>query len=292
MISVAPAGPGNRSIHTKGRRAMDEGHVETNGVRLWYEERGPADGTPIVLIMGVAASALWWPPELVEPLVAAGHRVVAFDNRDAGLSSYVERSYGLDEMTDDLFGLLDGLGIGRAHLAGMSMGGMIAQLAAAGDPDRVASLTLISSTPGQSDSLSPSDESVFADLGEPGGSPEAQLEFDLGLGRALAGWRYPLDEGAYRRLLEADAARGVNPDTGHYSVSLDSRIDQTRTIRVPTLIVHGSEDPIFPFDHAEALAAAIPGSTLVRWEGVGHELPVQLMPELARLIDDHVTMAI
>jgi pimeloyl-ACP methyl ester carboxylesterase len=270
---------------------MTEGFVETNGIRLWYDDRGPRGGTPIVLIMGVAASALWWPDELVDALVAAGHRVVNIDNRDTGLSSWPGGPYGLDELTDDLIGLLDGLGIGRAHLAGMSMGGMMAQLAAARHPDRVASLTLIGTTPGQSDSLSPSDESAFDGLAKPDGTPEGQLEFEMGLGRALAGSRYPIDESAYRRLLEADAARGVNPATGHYSVSMASRIDETRTIRVPTLIVHGSEDPIFPFDHAEALAAAIPGATLVRWEGAGHDLPAPLLPELAHLIGDHATKA-
>ncbi len=119
---------------------MAEGYVDTNGVRLWHEELGRPDGAPVVLVMGVDGSAIWWPPELVDGLAGAGYRVVLFDNRDIGLSSHIDYAsapYGLEDMATDTVGLLDALGIDSAHLVGVSMGGMISQLAALRHSDRL-----------------------------------------------------------------------------------------------------------------------------------------------------------
>ena len=130
---------------------MAAGYVDTNGVRLWYEELGRPDGAPVLLVMGGGASVVWWPPELLQGLVGAGYRVVQFDNRDVGRSSYVDWAsapYGIQDMAGDAMGVLDAVGIDAAHLVGVSVGGMICQAAALQYPDRVRSLTLISTTPG------------------------------------------------------------------------------------------------------------------------------------------------
>jgi pimeloyl-ACP methyl ester carboxylesterase len=192
---------------------MAAGYVDTNGVRLWYQQLGRADGAAVLLVMGGGASVVWWPPELLGGLVGAGYRVIQFDNRDTGLSSHVD--------------------------------------------------------PVETD----------ADIAE------LEVEFC----RAVVGSRFAFDEQHYRDIVAADLARGMNPAANAPAAS--SRIDQLARIRVPTLVVHGTEDPVYPFDHAEVLAAGIPEATLVRWEGVGHEQPPPLVPELTRLVIQHLDAA-
>jgi len=255
--------------------------IETDGIRLFYEQRGPADGEPVLLVMGGGGSLLWWPPALVDALAAAGLRVLLYDNRDAGLSSYVRARYGLEEMAGDALGLLDGLGITSAHLVGVSLGGRICQAAALRAPERVRSLTLLTTTPGPDERLAPTVDGVFDGFDWDGDPVEVTVEFC----RAVAGSRFTFDEPFYRALAIADVARGVNPDSGQErALSAPSHLDALAAVRAPTLVVHGTEDPIFPFDHAQALVTAISGARLVIWEGVGHELPPQLMPGLAEEI--------
>jgi TAP-like protein len=138
-------------------------------------------------------------------------------------------------------------------------------------------LTLISTTPGPDPRLSPGDEAVFAGLDRPVQTDADIAELEVGFCRAVAGSRFGFDEQYYRDLVAADLARGMNPAANAPSAS--SRIDQLARIQVPTLVVHGTEDPVYPYDHAEVLATGIPTATLVRWEGVGHEQPPQLVPE-------------
>jgi pimeloyl-ACP methyl ester carboxylesterase len=271
---------------------MATGYVDTNGVRLWYQELGRADGAPVLLVMGGGASVVWWPPELIGGLVGARYRVVQFDNRDVGLSSHVDWAsapYGIGDMAGDAMGVLDAVGIDAAHLVGVSVGGMICQAAALGYPDRVRSLTLISTTPGPDPRLSPGDAAVFAGLDRPVQTDADMAELEVDFCRAVAGSRFGFDERYYRDIVAADLARGMNPAANAPSAS--SRIDQLARIRVPTLVVHGTEDPVYPYDHAEVLATGIPTATLVRWEGVGHEQPPQLVPELTRLVIGHIDAA-
>ena len=194
---------------------MGEGYVETNGVRLWYEDLGDPDGEAVVLVMGATASAISWPPELLDALTAAGHRVVRFDNRDIGLSTHVDYAtdpYTLDDMAVDTVGLLDALGIDRAHFVGASMGGMISQLMAIRYPDRVRSLSLLITSPGPDDRLSPTSAEVVAIATRPA-TTDAELEQrGVDMWRVLTGSRFPFDEAHYRELAEMDAARGTNPE--------------------------------------------------------------------------------
>jgi pimeloyl-ACP methyl ester carboxylesterase len=170
------------------------------------------------------------------------------------------------------------------------LGGIISQLVALRHPDRVRSLVLISSTPGRGERLSPPTDEFMAYVTRAVDPDEDPIDGTVGFCRALAGSRFPFDEPYYRRLATADIARGtnLNSNQGRIPASSSSRIDDLATVGVPTLVVHGTEDPLFPFDHAEALAGAIPGARLVAWDGVGHELPPQLVPELASLVIRHV----
>lgn len=268
---------------------MASGFVETNGVRLWFEELGPAEGPPVVLVSGGGASVVWWPPELVPGLVDAGCRVVQFDNRDVGLSTHLDWAtapYGIDDMAVDTVGLLDALDIPAAHLVGFSVGGTVCQATALAFPDRVRSLTLLSTSPGPDRRLTPSDPAVFAGLDRPVETDEDAAEMDVDFSRAVAGSRFPFDEAYYRQVAVADQARGTNHHPGMPSAS--SRVDDLGRIQAPTLVVHGTEDPIYPYDHAETLVNGIPHTTLVTWDGVGHELPPPLVAELVSTIAGHV----
>jgi pimeloyl-ACP methyl ester carboxylesterase len=268
---------------------MGEGYVETNGVRLWYEDLGDPDGDAVVLVMGATATVLSWPPELLDALTGAGYRVVRFDNRDIGLSTHIDYAsnpYTLDDMATDTLGLIDALGIDRAHFVGASMGGMISQLMAIRHPDRVRSLGLLITSPGPDDRLSPTSDELIAVASRPATTDAEVEQRTVDLWRVLTGSRFPFDEGPFRELAALDAARGTNPNPGHPIAvfTAPSRMEALAAVAVPTLVVHGTEDPIFPIDHGEALAKAIPGATLVTWEGVGHEVPAQLGPELFPLL--------
>lgn len=270
--------------------------MDTNGVRLWYDDRGPADGDAVVLVMGATASAISWPDELLDALTAAGLRVVRFDNRDIGLSTHVDYAaapYTLDDMADDTVGLMDALGIDRAHLVGASMGGMISQVIALRFPERVRSLGLLITTPGPDERLSPTSDAVLA-IATREATTDAELEQrGVDLWRVLTGSRFPFDEDAVRATARRDAERGTNPNSAHALAvfTAPSRIDALGAAQVPTVVVHGSEDPIFALDHGETLAKTIPGATLVTWEGVGHEVPAALADELIDVLRSNMARA-
>jgi pimeloyl-ACP methyl ester carboxylesterase len=269
-----------------------------NGVDLWVEEQGPPDGAALLLIAGSDATTLRWPASLVAPLVAAGFRTISYDHRDCGSSEKIDADmpYRLDALAGDAIGVLDASGVERAHVVGYSMGGAIAQLLALDHPDRVASLVLVSSTPGLGDERLSFATEWFVDrmaerlFAAPPRTHDERVAWIVELYRMLAGPRYPFDEARQRAVAEAELARCWYPESGHGIAvgSSASRLDMLARILAPTLVVHGDADPVFPLDHARALAAAIPAARLVVVDGLGHEVPAAFGASLAELVLDHI----
>jgi pimeloyl-ACP methyl ester carboxylesterase len=257
--------------------------VQANGVDLCVEAFGDAGDPAILLVHGASASMLWWDEELCERIAAHGRYVIRFDNRDTGRSvSYPpgRPEYSLSDMADDAVGVLDALGIDRAHLVGQSMAGGIVTVAALRHPDRVASLTLVATTPG-GDDLPPMSEEASSAIGS-GGPPDpsdsaAVVEFIVHLTKAYAGGSPHHDENATRALVERDVARAVSVAstlTNHFVIDTgDPSHHRLSDIEAPTLVVHGDMDPLFPLAHGQALQKAIPGAELLVLEKTGHELP-------------------
>lgn len=272
--------------------------IAANGVELWVERSGDPAGETVLLLSGSDATTLRWPASFLDALVAAGFDVVAYDHRDSGASSKIDPDapYLLADLASDALGLLDALGIGRAHLVGYSMGGAVAQVVALAAADRVVSLTLVATTPGLGDERLPfaADwfvERMSARLWEP--PPRAhhdRLAWVVDLYRMLAGPRYAFDEAGQAALAVAELERSWYPESGHGLAAggSPSRLDDLAGIAAPTLVVHGTADPVFAVAHAEALAAGIPGARLVLVDGLGHEVPAAFGTELAELVLGHL----
>ena len=262
--------------------------VQANGVDICVELFGDPDDPAVVLIMGSSAAMDWWEEEFCERIAAGGRFVIRFDHRDTGQSvSYPpgEPEYSLPDMAEDVVGLLDVLGIERAHVAGMSMGSAIAQLVALDHPERVASLILIASAPAAPGADDPdlepmSDEAAarFGAVPPPDWSDRAAvIDYGVHLARASAGTSQPFDEEGMRELWGRVFDRTVNirsTMTNHSVIDFGGRVrERLARLDVPTLIIHGTEDPVVPYSNGEALVREIPGARLVTLEGVGHELP-------------------
>jgi pimeloyl-ACP methyl ester carboxylesterase len=257
--------------------------VRANRVDLCVETFGDPADLPILLIHGAAASMLAWEDGFCERLAAGSRFVVRYDHRDTGRSVSYEPGappYTLRDLVADAVGLLDAFDLGSAHLVGRSMGGGIAMLAALDYTDRVASLTLVGTSPGGSD-LPPMSEEFLAHISG-AGSPdwsdrEAVIDHVIGMLRVFSGGSGHLDEAAMRDLVGRDVDRTVNiasSQTNHFVIDVgEPSRDRLGEIRAPTLVVHGAEDPVFPLGHALALAKEIPGAQLLTLEQTGHELP-------------------
>ena len=267
----------------------DERIVRANGVDLCVQTFGDPAGPPILLVAGTACSMDWWEEGFCE-LLADGHRfVVRYDHRDTGRSVSYEPGappYTLRDLAEDAVGVLDALGLERAHLVGMSMGGWISQLVALDHPDRVASITLVSTRPtahGPSDpdlpEMSEKLQVVFADeeAAEPDWSDRgAVIGYIVEGERPFAGSR-PFDEAAKQEIVASVFDRTMNiaaSMTNHFVIDGGDRWrERLGEIGAPTLVIHGTEDPLFPYDNALALQKEIPGAQLLPLERVGHETP-------------------
>ena len=277
---------------------MAEGKAKVGGIELWWEDFGDQGNPTILLVMGANAQATMWPLPFVDRLVAAGYHVVRFDNRDIGLSTWVDFAktpYTVADMATDATGLLDELGIARAHWIGASMGGMISQQAALDHPSRVLSLTSIMSSPGApgEGGLPPMDPKVQA-AAEKMATASDPVAATIDMFATLSGSREPLDRPALEASFKEAVDRGgFNPACGHGLAvgASPSRVVRLRTLAIPTLVIHGDEDPILPLAHGEATAAAVPGSKLVVLKGVGHDFPASAMDELSEPILAHVKAA-
>ncbi|WP_374986614.1 alpha/beta fold hydrolase [Streptomyces fradiae] len=277
------------------------------GIRLWAEERGGADAPALLLVMGAQASGLAWPEELVDAL-AAHHRVIRYDHRDTGRStwSYETDPYAITDLARDALAVLDALGVERAHLVGMSLGGMLAQLLLADHPERVLSATLIGTcalsttpytapdgTPTPVEDLPAIDPRILEMWANRPEDPDeaGELEWRVEHWRLLHGDALPYDAEAVR-----EQERRVLAHTGHARVSTAHaqaspdgmvRTEALAATRVPVLVVSATAEPVFPPPHARHLAQVIRGARVVEVPGMGHALPAPVLGPLAEAILDH-----
>jgi pimeloyl-ACP methyl ester carboxylesterase len=228
---------------------------------------------------------LSWEDEFCERLAVGGRYVIRYDQRDTGRSVTYEPGapkYTGPDMVADAVGILDALGVARAHIVGISMGGGVAQFVALDHPDRVESLTLISTSPAGSDQDLPGmSDALRAHFAEPPPEPDwsdraAVIEYMVEDARPYASPSQPFDEAPWRELAGRDFDRSINlaSSANHFLVEGGGRWrERLGDLRIPTLVLHGTEDPLFPFEHGVALAREIPGADLIALEQTGHELP-------------------
>ena len=288
--------------------------VVANGTALEVDDQGPPGAEPVLLVMGLGMQLIAWPDELVQRLLAHGHRVVRFDNRDAGLSQgFDERGvpnlaaagikhllhlpqrppYTLADMADDTLGLMDALGLARVHLVGASMGGMIAQHLAARHPERVASLALIMTTSGARHLPQPGWDLRGLLLQRPDGrDAEAVVAHLERLWRAIGSPGYPPQPQALRERLRASVARAWRPaGTARQLAAVVADGDRRALlplIQAPTVVIHGEADPLVPVAAGRELAQLIAGARADFIPGMGHDLPEALLPRLAGQIVDNL----
>ncbi len=291
--------------------------ITANGITIHYDDHGPADADPIMLIMGFSAQMTMWPMEFVEALVARGFRVIRHDNRDIGLSHKFEGvkapglvrhslmrriglrpkvPYKLADMADDSAGVLGGLGIDSAHVVGGSMGGMIAQHLAARHPDKVRSLTSVFSTTGNPKLPKSKPEALEVLVKRPASFDEEVLvEHGVRLSRTIGSPGFPAPEDRLRERTRALVQRSVYPQGAVRQMAAiiadGERTDMLRQITAPTLVLHGEDDPLIPVAHGHATAEAIPGARIETIPGWGHDVPLELVDRLADAIASHAKAA-
>lgn len=269
-------------------------------VTIVAESFGSSHRPPLLLIMGATASMLGWPDEFCTALADMGFFVIRFDHRDTGESTTLApgtQSYAVEDMADDVLLILDNLGLERAHLVGMSLGGYIGQIIALRDPDRVASLTLIASEPLGWDGvpLPGIDTAILQHFGRleqlDWNKKSDVAEFLLEIDALCAADREAFDSGAARSRIGAILARTTRPASMFNHSTVTTRDDwhgAYRRIGKPVLILHGEKDPVLPIENGRALAEGIPGAHIVELSGVGHEIPSPHISRIATLIAQHV----
>jgi pimeloyl-ACP methyl ester carboxylesterase len=266
--------------------------VTANGMTLEIERHGPATAEPLVLIRGLGSQLIHWPDEMISGFVAAGFHVVTFDNRDAGLSQKCDdaEGYGLRDMAEDTVGLMDALGLGQAHVLGLSMGGMILQLMALHHPERILSATIVMSS-GRAPGLPQADPELREMLrsAAPSDRRADVVAHELATGRAFQSPRWPFDAAERAALIGRAFDRCHCPEgtARQYAAMMRAAPDLSGidAIAVPTLVVHGTEDRLLPPAHGRDIAARIPGAELIEIDGMGHDISGGAV----RLVTAHVT---
>lgn len=268
------------------------------GIELCYQTFGDPAAQPLLLVMGLGGPMIWWDPDFCRLLAGAGFYVIRYDNRDTGRSSRVKgrvtramlvrafvggkvrTPYSLSDLADDAFGLLDHLGIDRAHVVGISMGGMIVQTMAVNSPARVLSLTSIMSTTGKR-SVGWQDPRLLPTLLAPGQTTrEGYVEGSDRLWRMIGSPGYPEDPESLRQRAGETFDRGINgAGTLRQMVAVLTQPNRSRSLRglrIPAMVIHGLADRMVHVSGGRATAQAIPGSELLLVGGMGHDLPREL----------------
>ncbi len=290
-------------------------NVRANGIDIAFDDIGREDAEPLLLVSGLGVQMIRWADEFCEMLAAQGYRVIRFDNRDVGLSTYFDDApvieiaalaqalgrgerpnlaYTLGDMADDAVALLDALGIERAHVVGRSMGGMIAQLIATEHPQRTLSMASIMSSTGNPELPPPSPEAMSAltrRAPDPARDEPGYLDHCVAAARVIASPGFGFDEHAYRAQALAELKRAYNPaGFGRQiaaMITAGDRRARLNTIVAPTLVVHGVDDPLIPVAGGRDTAASITDSKLMVIEGMGHDLPIELHETFTRAIVDN-----
>ena len=282
--------------------------VRANGIAIEVDDQGPRDGPVVLLVMGLGMQLTGWPDELVALLVAQGFRVVRFDNRDAGLSEGFDHAgapsipwnalrhmlrlpvrspYALTDMAADAVGVLDALGIARAHIVGASLGGMICQHVAAAWPERVSSLALIMTTSGSRRLPGPTREARRVLLSRPVDSrPETLVAHSVRVFTVIGSPAFRPDPADMHARAAASIARASRPaGTARQLLAIAADGDRTpllARIQAPTQVIHGVVDPLVPVASGRDLVRRIPGALGDFIEGMGHDLPQQLLGRIAQ----------
>jgi len=286
--------------------------ARANGIDICYEIFGDAGAEPLLLIMGLGAQMVLWDDDFCERLAARGFRVIRFDNRDIGQSSKlhggkrltplellklrffripVAATYRLIDMAKDTVGLMEALGIKSAHLVGASMGGMIAQEIALSFPQQVRSLTSIMSTTGNPKVPPPTREAAAMLMAPPPTTKAEYIERFAQTWKLLRVGRFPEDEARDRARAERCFERGLNPaGVGRQLRAIlasGNRKPRLHAVKAPTLVIHGTVDPLVRPEGGKDTAASIPNARLMMIEGMGHALPIPMWPQIIDAIDRH-----
>ena len=284
--------------------------AKANGIEIEYETFGKKSDPALLLIMGLGAQLTLWPESLCEGLASRGFHVVRYDNRDVGLSTDFDKwgapdimgafmklmkgekvaaPYLLDDLANDAIGLLDALDIDRAHMVGASMGGMIAQIVAAKFPQRTRSLVSIMSTSGRIGLPTGKPEAVAMLSAQPEGPAREQLiAHAIKLRTVIGSPGFPADPAELRALVERNIDRRYYPvgAARQYLAVMASgdRVELLKIVKVPTLVLHGADDPLLPVDGGRDVASLVPGARIETFPGWGHDIPREMVPKLAESV--------
>lgn len=300
---------GTASVSTSGARS---GRAPVNGLEIAFDDPGPADGEPLLLIPGLGVQRIYWADDFVSMFADRGFRPIRIDNRDVGESTIlsglgtpgwlpmvlgipVGLRYTIADMAGDAVGVLDHLGIDRAHVAGFSMGGMIAQRIAVDHPERIGSLCSIMSRTGRfSDSL-PGGRQLLAILRKAPTVRDEYITYTEALGAVIGSPAYPPDPDRLREIAGESFRRGIHPDGAARQLhAINAQKDRGRALRhsrVPSLVIHGSADKLVFPRGGRHTADVIPGARLRIYEGMGHDMPQQLWTRFADEIESNAARA-
>ena len=292
--------------------------IHANGIDIYYEENGSADAPVILLVMGLGTQMIAWPDDFIQGLVKSGFRVIHYDNRDIGLSTRLDGAaapnliwamaaarfglplkvaYTLEDMAADGVGLLNALGIAKAHVVGASMGGMIAQLIAANYPDRVLSMTSVMSSSGRPGLPGPEPELRRRLMAKRPAKPSRDEAISFGTEglQAISYADAMREPDAFEAMAARAFDRSYNPmgmKRQLLAIIADgSRVERLKTIKAPTLVIHGAADPLVPLAGSKDIARNVPGAKLEVIDQMAHDLPPSQVGRMVELIANHAHTA-